>query len=99
MLAPNECCFVWNVRGLNAQARRNTVKEFLLQHRPSIVCLQETKISNFCNVLANETLGSLFDYVVLPAVNVSGGVLLGWRTDVWTGATIAVGRFAVTASL
>jgi exonuclease III len=36
---------VWNVRGLNGRARRNVVREFLVQHRATVVCLQETKVS------------------------------------------------------
>ena len=72
---------MWNVRGLNGRARRNVVREFLVQHRASVVCLQETKLSAVCNVLANEILGSMFDYVFVPAVNVSGGILLGWHKE------------------
>lgn len=93
------CCFVWNVRGLNGRARRSVVREFLLHHRPSIVCLQETKISNFCNGHAIETLGTMFDYVVLPAVNVAGGILLGWLRDSWTATVVAVGRFSISAKM
>jgi mRNA deadenylase 3'-5' endonuclease subunit Ccr4 len=66
-------CFFWNVRGLNDRARRNVVRETLLLHKPSIMCIQETKLSSFCNVLAIEILGPAFDYDFLPAV---GG---GWR--------------------
>jgi len=50
-------CFVWNVRGLNDRARRNVVRELLLLHKPSCVCIQETKLSSLCNLLANEILG------------------------------------------
>ena len=65
---------MWNVRGLNGRARHNVVREFLVQHRASVVCLQETKLSAVCNVLANEILGSTFDYIFVPAVNVSGAL-------------------------
>lgn len=71
----------------------------MLQHRPSVVGLQETKVSNFCNQLANETLGSMFDYVALPAVNSAGGVLLAWNREVWVATALAVGRFSVSACL
>ena len=36
--------FIWNVRGLNSQAHRDVVREFLLQERASVACLVETKI-------------------------------------------------------
>jgi hypothetical protein len=35
---------VWNVRGLNARARRDIMRELVVAERPSIVCLQETKL-------------------------------------------------------
>jgi exonuclease III len=36
---------VWNVHGLNARARHDVVHELVASERPSIVCLQETKLS------------------------------------------------------
>lgn len=36
--------FIWNVRGLNSWARRDVVREFLVQECVSVVCLVETKI-------------------------------------------------------
>lgn len=89
-------CFIWNVRGLNGCARRGTVREFILHHRPSFVCLLETKIANFCNVLAVETLGPSFDYVVLPALNVAGGQLFGWLRDCWVVNVIQIGAFSIS---
>jgi hypothetical protein len=65
------------VRGLNGHARHNVIREFLVQERATLVCIQETKLSIVCNSLANEILGPTFDYDYLPAVNVSGGILLG----------------------
>ena len=77
----NENIFIWNVCGLNGHARRNVVRDLIVQERVSLVCLQETKLSNFCSQLASECLGTSFEYALLPAVNTAGGVLLGWRTD------------------
>lgn len=36
----------WNVRGLNAAARRDCVREFVEQLKATIICLQETKLSH-----------------------------------------------------
>jgi hypothetical protein len=63
------------------------------------VCLQETKLSDVCNRLANECLGNTFDYAFLPAVNTAGGVLLGWRTDAWSGTNISLQSHSLTARL
>ena len=92
-------CFVWNVRGLNGRARRNVVREFVVQERPTLVCIQETKLSMICNALANKILGTAFDYVFLPTVNVSGGILLSWSVIALTVSDVARGRFTLSAKL
>jgi len=66
--------FMWNVRGLNDHTCHNVVWEFMLSHRPTLVYLQETKLSVICNPLANEMLGASFDYDYLPSL---GAVQLG----------------------
>jgi hypothetical protein len=38
-------CLVWNVRGLNARTRRNVVREFMIQEKASLVCIQETTLA------------------------------------------------------
>jgi hypothetical protein len=49
-----------------------------------LVCLQETKISDVCNSLVAQILGTMFDYDYLPSVNVAGGVFC-WDGIVVTG--------------
>ena len=65
------------MRGLNGHARRNVVREFLVQQRATAVCLQETKLSMLCTAMANETLGTMFDHDYVPSINVSGVSCLG----------------------
>jgi exonuclease III len=55
-------CFIWNVWELNGRAHRNVIREFLVQERATLVCIQETKLSTVCNSLAIEILGPAFDY-------------------------------------
>lgn len=90
---------MWNVRGLNDRARRSVVQGLLSLYRPSLVCLQETKVSCFCNVLATETLGSAFDYDYVPSFGVVGGILLGWNRDEWTIADVHKESFFISARL
>ena len=98
-MSTNQSCFVWNVRGLNDCARRSVVREFLLQHRASVVCLQETKLSQICNALANDILGSMYDYDYVPAVNTAGGILLGWHRDCWEVLGLSKGVHSLSACL
>jgi hypothetical protein len=71
----------------------------VVQERPTLVCIQETKLSNICKALANEILGIAFAYDFLRAINVSGGILLGWNTDSWSVTNVTKGRFSILAVL
>jgi exonuclease III len=72
----------WNVRGLNDAAHRELVRQTVTSARPTIVCLQETKISMINTNLARDTLGPFLDsYVELGAQGTRGGILLAWDKD------------------
>jgi exonuclease III len=61
----NQCNFlIWNVRGLNSRARRDNVKTLILDIKPSLDCLQETKMSNI----------SAFDVLSILGTGYSGFV-------------------------
>ena len=75
----NHNIMVWNVRGLNNPAKRNAVREFVLEARVNLVCLQETKIDVFDQYLVMQCIGPSFDgFAYLPALDTRGGILLGW---------------------
>ncbi|XBI22307.1 hypothetical protein VPH35_063338 [Triticum aestivum] len=72
---------IWNVRGLNARARRTAIRSLVVTANASIVCLQETKMALVCSSTVLEALGSEFDdYVYLPADGTRGGILLAWKS-------------------
>ena len=92
-------CFVWNVRGLNDRARRSVVRSLLAAHRPSLVCLQETKISDRVADFAIEILGTTFQYDFVPSVGASGGILLAWASPAWEVSNVWKGRFSLSVQL
>ena len=47
----------WNVRGLVGKARRDSVKEFVVLERVSVLCTQETKLQVVCN----QVISSMWD--------------------------------------
>lgn len=71
-----EACLVWNVRGLNARARRDVVRTFVDQERVSVICLQETKLDVIDDRMVCDLLGRSFGYHYLPAHNTCGGILV-----------------------
>ena len=76
----NTTILSWNVRGLNAQARRDNVRTLVDDIRPSIVCLQETKLDVIPTSLILSMLGRAFpEYAYLPASSTRGGILIAGR--------------------
>jgi hypothetical protein len=72
--------FNWNVRGLNAPARREVVHAMIQVVHPNLVCLQETKLASVDDQLKLDILGhSLDGYHFLPALGTRGGILVGWN--------------------
>ena len=70
----------WNVRGLNNPAKRNVVREFVVESKVNLVCLQETKIDVFDPFLVMQCIGPSFDgFAYLPALDTRGGILLRWN--------------------
>ena len=78
MAQPNVKLLCWNVRGLNAPARRDAVRDLLRDYHATIVCLQETKLDHVDDTLIATMLGPSFtaNYHVLPAVGSRGGMIM-----------------------
>jgi exonuclease III len=90
----------WNVRGLNDAAHRELVRETVISSRPSLVCLQETKLAAISGSLARDTLGpALNSYLELGAQGTRGGILLAWDKEL-VSVTNAINRaFTITATV
>lgn len=75
----NTTILSWNVRGLNARARQDNVRTLVNDVRPSIVCLQETKLDVIPQSLVWSMLGIEFsDFAYLPATHTRGGISGDW---------------------
>jgi hypothetical protein len=70
----SENIFVWNVQGLNALAHRNVVCDLVVSEHPSLIYLQETKMHVISDYDIMQILGSICDYVYLPAALTRGGI-------------------------
>lgn len=73
---------IWNVRGLNSSAHHDSVRSMVDSSRMDVVSLQEMEMAGITRrVLV--ALGSDFvDFVDLPAIGVSGGILVAWRCSI-----------------
>lgn len=97
-MADNFNVLVWNVRGLNARARRNALREVCADANASIVSAQETKLETISPYDVSEMLGARFaSYVFLPSAGASGGMLLACRGPDISCTLHHSGRFSVSA--
>lgn len=62
----------------------------------SALCLVETKVDVLSPSMANDVMGMGFDYVCLPSVGASGGIVVAWRRDDWVVTTQTCRSFMVT---
>ena len=96
----NIAIFNWNVRGLNSAVRREEVHKMLQAVKPSIACLQETKLQVIDDSLASDFLGSgLPSYTYLPAAGVCGGIALAWNPDFVTVSDVSLKAYSLTARI
>jgi exonuclease III len=88
----------WNVRGLNNAARREAVRMLLQKIRPTIICLQETKLDSINAMLAAEFLVSNCSgsFVSLEAQQTRGGILLAWDQDLISMGVPIKGDYSIT---
>lgn len=93
----------WNVRGLNSQIRRDVVRDMVRTTKPTVVCLQQTKLQLISDDIVMQTLGTQFreHYFFLPADGVKGGILVAvshnhfCRISLFTVDSLEVNKFAV----
>ena len=92
--------FNWNVRGLNDAAKWAAVCEVISRMKPSIVCIQESKLALCSDAMRCEIAGPAFDaHVALDAAGTRGGVLLFWKTDRFLVDNVTVRVFSITVRL
>ena len=76
---------IWNARGLNDRARRDSVRKVVDTCKPTVVCIQETKLAVITTSVVLSCLGRDFqEFVYLAAQGTRGGILVAWRQGVLT---------------
>lgn len=87
----------WNVRGLNSETKWNSIIDKITESKSEIICLQETKRDNFDVGFIKKLCPAAFDeFVYLPSVGASGGILVAWMSSVFLGNLIFSNHFALS---
>jgi exonuclease III len=92
----------WNVRGLNSKARQDSVRTLLDSEQIDIICLQEIKmqvVDRGIILSIQGGVGSFSDYVVLPSIGASGGILIAWKQQVRATGNRRLGNHIVSVQL
>jgi exonuclease III len=95
----SEGILIWNVRGLNTTSHYDALGQLVSTERPSIVCIQETKLDVISLFDVIQLLGHGFDYSYHPAAQTRGGVLVAWRSSIWSTSSSSIQDFSVSVCL
>jgi exonuclease III len=90
---------VWDVRGLNTRLHRDIVRSLVGTEHPSLIYLQETKLSVISNFDIMQILGAGYDYVFIPASHTRGGILVAWRSTSWTVSNVSMHYYSVSTRM
>jgi exonuclease III len=91
----SENILVWNARGLNARARRDALREFIVSENFSLLCIQETKFNVISAYDVMPLAGAGFDYDYQPTVDTRGGILVTWKSSSWLVSQHSLHQFSV----
>jgi exonuclease III len=90
----------WNVRGLNDQNKKNNVKKHIQLSKPHVIALQETKLSNVTSTTTREVVGGSYDmFLAIEAQGASGGMLLTWKSSMFTKLAHNQGIYTLSVDL
>jgi exonuclease III len=71
-------CLDWNIRGITAPGRKNSILDLLAKTHATIVDFQETKKKTFSpSFLDSNSLNKKISWNFLPAKGTAGGILVG----------------------
>ena len=91
---------IWNALGLNDRGRRDSLRKTVDACKPSLVCIQETKLAVISARDIISLLGREFqEFVYLAAQGTRGGILVAWRQGIITSDQHRVHRHSVSIRL
>lgn len=77
----------WNVGGLNATRKWDSIKNKIKNANCDIVWFQETKKDAFDQAFLRQILPPAFDeHLFVPSVGASGGLLVAWKSTIFAGS-------------
>lgn len=83
----------YNIRGLGGKIKKKEISKLIHEHSVDLICLQETKMEEVSSQLCLSLwAGDDFDWSFKPVVGRSGGLLMLWRSSVFSLEEAFVGE-------
>lgn len=88
---------IWNVRGINDQAKWLAIANKIAKSNCDIICLQETKRESFdSQYIKNFYPRKLNKFVFLPSMGATGGLFIGWNGNMFMGNTLFQNDYSIS---
>lgn len=86
----------WNIRGIDAKNKWESIKNKITKSSCDIISIQETKRETFDITYIRKFCPSSFDeFCFLPSIGASRGILVVWKSSVFSGNEIFHNNFAI----
>jgi exonuclease III len=89
----------WNIRGLNASRKWDPIRNKIMQANCDVICLQETKKETLHLDFLRKFLPPSFDdFLFVPSVGASGGLLVAWKSSLLSGSLKNISGFSIAVT-
>jgi exonuclease III len=91
----------WNIRGLNANVRKDATHDIIRDTHATIVCIQETKLAIVNDGIIQRALGPQFvsNYSFLPADGTRGGMIMAVSDAFFSMSEVSTSNNTVSATI
>jgi exonuclease III len=87
----------WNVQGINSEKKWNAIRDCVSETNCDVICLQETKRSQFDSDFPRLFCPACFDcFESLPSNGASGGSIIMWKRAISSGSLLFQNEFATS---
>jgi hypothetical protein len=91
---------LWNIRGTGKPGRKQAISDWIAKYKLEFIGLQETKKQKFQKTFLDYISGSFdFCWCELSAKNTAGGILVGFRTDMFEVINCVCYKYCVAVSV
>ena len=71
--------FSWNIRGINNPSKHRMLRQIILQDKPSVLFVQETKCTSTLLETLLKRIWKGSNVIVVDAMGALGGLVISWK--------------------